>query len=724
MKKQRKQQKQIVTNPIPPEKSAAKPLFSPVQLKVLSIVGLILVGVFSFFIRYEDYPKWKKIPDISTYKGEYQMGEFDSYLYLQLAKDISQNKYAPLDTMRFYPQGAKNPVIPPLSSLIAAKLHQITGVPIASIALFIPVFLSLLLIPIVFFTSRHYGFSNFSTIVASFFAMFSLTFVVRSRLGIFDTDSLNVVFIMLIPLCFMLWGEIKSKRNWVFLVLGWVFTLLFYIWWNTAGSVVIFSSFIAFTFSLFINFKSTQLKVKIGIIAAMLIPLLIAFGDQLLYFVGLVLKNETRTFKIVDEISELNPVTLKEFYEKTAGNLLLFLVMLLGIVWFIIKHKAKVLYFAVPIVFAFMAFVAGNRFLLFSAPILGLGMGAALQFGLERKQSFFKPLVLVVGCLLIIFSLNKNYDTIVKGYAKPAAFDNIHLLNAVNSFTPEGSLVLSNWDIGYQIRYYLERFTFTDGELADRADILYYSTLPLATNDFAFSANFINFYISKSGVMEQIYSIYPDKNEAFIFLRNILKNKPSEAYKVLSDLNTQNQLRFSENLANVDAWMTFLYPPSKRDVYILLHQRMLQTMSWFKQGNIDLNLMETKGMPLYLQLENLKQNGNIIANNQIKIDVSTGISMFQNQSRQDFARILSIGNNGILDSKEFKMASGGSTIDNRFHFHYNLNNGYGVALSKEVGESVFHRLYMIGEQTAYFEPIKLQQPLYQIWKVKADTWEK
>ncbi len=145
----------------------------------ISRIILLLIVLFAVFLRYEDFPVWQKNKAHFQYHGEYQMANFDSYYYLQIAKEIQNGNYDRLQEYRRVPNGMKTPHIPPLISVLAASISSLTKVPLSTIAIFLPIFLASLLAPLVFMLSLKLSFNSLSAPTAARVAETPFSYITR-----------------------------------------------------------------------------------------------------------------------------------------------------------------------------------------------------------------------------------------------------------------------------------------------------------------------------------------------------------------------------------------------------------------------------------------------------------------------------------------------------------------------------------------------------------------
>lgn len=680
------------------------------QSNFLTLVFLSGIVLFSIYIRYEDFNSWKKNPALFTFHNEYQMANADCHYYLQHAKDLAQNRYQGIDSLRWVPAGKARPVIAPLLSYVTYWIHVLFSIPLDRIAAFLPIFLSSLLALVVYLYLRFFQVSVWASLTGAYLSIISLTYVYRTRIGVFDTDCLNAVLMLLNSYLFLRWVHSSDSQKKWFLGSIILHFILFLWWWNTAQSVVA----ISFLYTLFIAviFYSPSFSPvkKIGILTLVFIPILGLVHKDFFDLISLVLgfKNQ---FPIVAEVSELTPVSWKEFVEKTSGHALPIIAMILGLIYMIIQHKKLNLFLLIPFLLAFIPFYSGNRFLLFSATILAIGAGFLLDF-IEKRAQPWKFFSYIFGGLILVITTIKNYPTITHKYTKLAAYDYIPMLQSIEKNTPSEALVLTDWDIGYLIRYYLNRGTFADGEITGKGDILYYTSFPLAQPDLACAAHFIHFYTQNPAGFHSFVTKSTSRAQAMSFLQELYALPSDKAEEYIRGQFFKLSDEVQKQIAHPDHAMKYFFPTVKKDVYLLLHQQMLQTVFWFKQGNLDLTNFQTIGLPMYLQVYDLKQEGAFLKSPTMMVNTQDGTCLYMNSMQQAFSQIVT-----QLPDTQYTM-SYPKAPPQSFVFHWNASMGFGAALSKEMSRSTFHQLFLLHKKSKYFTPIDLQSPLYQLWKVE------
>lgn len=690
-----------------------------------SRIILALIVLFAIFLRYENFMSWEKNKEIFQYQGEYSMANFDSYYYLQIAKELAEGTYDGIQENRRVPNGVENSTIPPLLSSITATISRLTHIHVSTVAIFMPVFLASLLAPLIFVLGQKLHFNKIASLTAALFSIISITYIIRTRIGVFDTDCLNVVFILLNSYLFYCFAEFKNNKRYWYLILGIFTTFLSFIWWNTATSVVMLSAVIPLSVT-FIFFYTTKNKIiKYSILGLIFTVSIYFINGELMSYFNLLFNKTNSIFPNNMSISELNSVGLKYFIEKTSKNYIVFLGMVIGIIALGWKLRLKALFFMIPFILGVVPFFAGNRFMIFSAPILALGIGYTVQMIFDYEKKINRTLAYFITLLIVIVGIASNYKMITKKYEKPATFENITLLNVLGKNTPNHANIWTDWNLGYQIQYYLNRGTYADGEFTD-GEIYYYNSFPLASNNLAVSANFMRFY-TKNGIkgMNILYQSFLGVENTFKFLTKILSLSPTKAKQWIVEKQQKGEFPKSPNLTTPEQWISFIFPRKLDDIYLLLHYKMTQTASWFKQGNSNLKTGKTIGLPLFLPLIYLKEQNNKIRNNQIILDTNTGVANYFNEKR--FFQSLSTFNGVETSTKSFSLQAElkfqSIQKDSRFVFHWNKQIGFGAAMSKEMANTTFVKLYLLQEKSEHFKPISINTPEYQIWKITGNSYE-
>lgn len=705
------------------------PIFDTINRhkRLLIVLSLLLIYLFGAHLRYEDFPHWHDIPGAYEYQGEYQMTNFDSYYYLLAARALREGTYDTLDESRRIPNGMSRPIIPPLSSLSAVLLSDIFAIPIPTIAIFFPVILAPLLGIVIFYIGRYFSIQAFFCLVAAFLTILSYSYVTRTRIGVFDTDCLNITLMY-----FNTWlatktvTEDRALRKSLLAALC-LTTIIYAAWWSTGSYIAILASLIPLSLvSLFKLRGHLRLWCLAGVSMATFTIILLNDVE----FIGLfnILTGIQQTdFPLLDSISELEPVGLKQFIRDTAGNSLIACLMLLGFILLLYKQYQSAIYFILPFTLGFSALFMGNRFLIFSAPIFALGGAYLANLVWQQGGRYHKEATAITVSGMIALSIVSNYERLTDKLNIPAVHDSRALLNLIQHNTPSNGAIWTNWSIGYLINYYLKRDTYADGELNNGGEVLYYLSFPFAANNLKLAANFMNFYTHSD--IHQLYEVFTKPADAIDFLQSILVMPPHKAHPKIKSLLDEGALSLNTGLSTNDEWLRFLYPQSEQPIYFLLHQRMLQTVSWFKQGNMDLKNHNTMGLPFILQFHNMHQKEYFIANDEMVVNQQLGLAKHRQGSMHSFSSITECQSHRCQtqyydkDNKKIsRIKVKNNNKDDRFVFHWNSDTKLGAVMSAEMSKTSFIQLFIQGKQSDHFELIQSTIPHYQLWKVHGDSY--
>ncbi len=702
------------------------------------ISTLIAIYLFGAFLRMEDYPAWQSMPEVYQQDGEFKMANFDSYYYLIAAKDLMTDNYDSLDEQRHLPRGKNRPSIPPLSSSLAAIIAKISGLPIDRIAIVMPVIFAPLLAFVVYGMARGLNLYRRYALLAGLLAIVSYTYVVRSRIGVFDTDCLNVVWV-----CLNAWlasRALNSNHRLNAIALGALIisTLLFALWWNTAVFVAVLSGLMPLTIIMCQQWLKHRKAFKqkhqplLIILSSLWLLTFASFHQQMFTYLNFLLGLNHSVFPLLGDVTELTAASPLRFINDTTGSFLLMLLALIGLVGLAAKNGVRLWVYGMPIGLCFAPLVAGNRFMIFSAPILALGAAYSLQ-----QLSQFKPYQLAVtdkakqlnGLLIIAMTMigvEANYERLTLKLTKPAVEDHRIAMQGLKgslSKTDEPEAAIwTSWPLGYQVHYYLNRATFADGEFDDGGETLFYLYLPLASDNLTFSANFMKFYATQD--IRSLYPLFESPIDAIELLQQVLQHPPEHSKRILARGLRKGEIPTSDTLTNAEDWLRFLYPQTPRPLYLFLHERMIRTVFWFKQGNLDLRTGETIGLPFYLWFHDLKAQGPILQNDEVMINTTLGVAQHNSGTTHSFAHIGAC-QNGQCQQTDYKMppAMRPQYQDSeRFVFEWHPQRGYGAAMSNEIARSTFNRLFLREETTPYFELLEANTPQYQLWRIRGNVY--
>ncbi len=696
----------------------------------IEIFFVILVIACAFFVRMEDIQDWKAKPDRALYKGEPLLTTFDGYYYLTLARDLAQGTYRPIDEKRAVPDCPPRPEPPPLLSSIAFAVHQVTGISFNWLGAVLPAVLGLALFLPVYGIGRFYG-GPLMACVSGLFSLMSFYYVYRSSLGWFDTDCMNVTFAMAAVFFAIKFGETRNKARYLWF-LGAILNYLFFLWWwdqtpQVASVIALLPMAVSIVF--FYRPEKKEGLIFLGGLAAAAIGVFFLKGMELpirsvqdiVVTYKYISKEVSGAFPNIGvSISEQAIPSLKEIIVKTTDSTLAFATGIIGVLFLFYRMRTKALYLAVPIILSGLSFFFAKRFLIFLAPTLAIGIGCIVVesfYFLKRtvkNQQVRWTLVALIVAVLIYPSVNRDLNKTF--WPKEPPF----LVNGMveaSLKTPENSVVWAWWDHGYPMIYWAKRATINDGQVHG-GERSVFNGIPYTTKNERLAANLMNFFVQR-GINKGTHLVYKacggDISKGFRLIKEVLGAGPVNAERIIASAGLKPQ----KDLVSVEDWLRFFFPKQARPIYLFTDWRLTVTNYWwFWLGSWDPKTHD--GIhPTYIAFYNTRVGKEVItATNSngagLRVDVKKGLAAVGQKVVP--LKALYIRYPDRLEKRTYSREKG-----------YNMEiikGGYSALMSENIAESVFNKLFLRHQfNKNYFSPVELKTPLFQIWKVKAETYE-
>jgi len=388
---------------------------------VLLFCFLISVGV-----RFQQFKTWEKTPHLYFVGERPLMSTLDAPYWLRWAREYNEGTFSKKDILRDYPKGLKdnfgkkkylqkdhkqknNPNDSeirkikfrdvPLLSFLIAKItpflnynYYLTG------TLIIPTLASLFILPlgIYFFKIG----SPLSGLVGGLIGTFAFSYFQRSSIGRIDTDMLNLFFPLLAGLMILLASTAKTKNAILFFSACAGLTLFLFQWWyGKIGFTLIY--FTVLIFSLFIQ----QVRFHIILLSALLFLLcadpgnfrggvesIKSFLKGYVNFEIVEVEEKTQGVKeahpaifpkTMTTISEVDKVQAEEVFRRIISNTFLCWIGIIGLFGLVIL-RWKVMIPLVPMLaLGLFSFQSSNRFIMYLAPFIGIGLGWSLNLIIE-----------------------------------------------------------------------------------------------------------------------------------------------------------------------------------------------------------------------------------------------------------------------------------------------------------------------------------------------------
>lgn len=687
----------------------------------LEIYCLVFIVLISFWVRIKNLFDWVSTPEMfSMYEGEPLPTNFDSYYYLSLTKDLVEDTYTPIDHNRAYPDGYARPYPPPLLSVLAAGLKKITPFSLNWIAVILPAVLGTLVVFPLYGLGRYYS-GPLGGLLAAFFGSISGFYLYRSNLGWFDTDSMIVTFMLAICYFLLRFGVDKGNRKYIYLF-GGIFSGLLLIWaWDStpiAAAGIFSTTLSAALLFLFRPASIRESRMFSALSAAILLLILFCVGPSaiiqglkhLIVLLKYITKQPESNFPNVGLlISEQAKIPIPSIAEITGGGVYGFFAAMFGLGYLFYKKRREASILFAPIALGFLSIFA-KRFIIFLVPVCALGIGAFLaEAWRHRSYSRHLPILLFLVSAILLFP-TFLIATIEQNWPVRSSWL-IDGLNKMSKITPENSIIWTMPEGGYEINYWSRRATISDGSVHG-GEHMVYNTIPFATDDLRFAANFIQFYAVRGikGVHRFYEASGGDPSKGLTLIKKVLSVGPKEGQLILEDAG----LGVKQDLINPDDWLEFLYPKETPPIYLLIDFRMLrifQAIYWL--GTWDIDKM-TGASTLFDMYRNTSLAGEMMGSDYgFQANLETGA--ITDGKRNSFIKEARISTDEDLKSYDFDHEKG-------VYLDAYLPGNLAIVQYAKGYSSTMIKLFFSGqfEPSSYFDPVDRQMPAYQLFKVKAD----
>lgn len=396
----------------------------------------VLVACFavSALVRYQQFDTWKLTPQAYFVGERPMMTTLDAPYWLRFAREYNEGVYLQKGRLRGYPgetdafkeMSAKELALPlkftdptfvssssslssssvtpeisyrsvPLLSFLIAHLtpffnnnYYLTG------TLLIPLLASLFILPLGIYFFR-IG-VPVSGLLGGLIGTFAGGYYMRSSIGRIDTDMLNLFFPVLAGLLILLAGKAKTERGVLLYAMGAGLSLFLFQWWyGKAGFTSAY--FMVLVFSLFvqrIRFRTILVGAFLFVLCAQPATFMSGTGTIQHFMKGYFTIEEEAREVVIDNgatlasfpntmttISEVDHVPMDEVLRRILSNTTLDWIGFLGFFGVAI-FKWRVLLPLMPmLVLGLLSFQSSNRFIMYLAPFIGIGLGWLLQLGVE-----------------------------------------------------------------------------------------------------------------------------------------------------------------------------------------------------------------------------------------------------------------------------------------------------------------------------------------------------
>ena len=692
----------------------------------LLIVGLVIVLLLGLFLRYSETGFRQDHEDLYYYDGQPVLINADGYYYLRFARDILEGGYERSDPLRKAPDGAERPLPAPLLSQLTAAVGFVTGVSLEKVATYLPPILAVLIVfPLVFLMKRlgKGGIRDVFAVSAAAFCVCGGLYVTRTSAGAFDTDCLNVFFLLAAAAAAMGFAKNAGIRRYVWFAAALLNMLLFYLWWDTARQVAIMICLVPLALSAALYYRPAKKEARVFGGVLLLCCLVVYFAAWDVIMSDFSVSDDEQLFAksvsgitypdAIENVAELKPLSWSEIVKQTAGWSPAFIALVLGFIAYLRSLGKDAVFLLVPLTVALTAFVFGLRILIFWIPLLALGGGylanlISLRVGAVNRRLFF-----TVCAVPLIWIVPPVTAKLRQPPSAPSMVNFLPVVEAVKKHTPEDAVIWTNWVAGYPIMYYTRRRVIADGQFQSGARRMV-TYLPMASSDARFSANFMRFYMKHGfGAFERLLIIGGGSEHPGDFLGKLFGDEKERSVQTF--LKHIKGHKLAETVTNAREAERYLFPSDIPPTYLYLH-RELVSGHWYRFGTWNPYAARPGGEVYVGAVEQIRLEGDTVKTPGFSFNINEGttlrISGLKGGGARKPMKRYVFHNGESLESKEYDAG------DDGFHFEWIAASGFGVLQSGNMAETVFNKLFIRHSfSPESFMPVDVKTPRYQLWKL-------
>ncbi|SNZ11552.1 Oligosaccharyl transferase STT3 subunit [Persephonella hydrogeniphila] len=449
----------------------------------------ILIGEIFLFLVIGGINLFFKLRSLKYFSSEDNvLSCYDCLFYARLAKDYFENKLTAIDYLTNVPDFAVLSPIPMFIVYLPTWIFALTGISLSDIFLFLPPILSVL-----FIVPMYYWLKSFAPIHvfigAAFLGIFNSIYYIRTSLGRYDTDFLILFFVFLI-LFFITKAVFDKRKSYFYILLSGLIFNLFMFWYFKPVLVIFFA--LSLLLGLLIHkepLKEIFKKVSVFSIAAGILYFIPLLSQVKHYFLSYILKESPNFLPVGTQqfIIELQPVNLHKFVNLTTDNIGTVLFAVIGLIFLFIKYY-RYMIVTLPIIFlGLTVFTAGERFLIYLSPFLGMGVGYViyiLQNIMVKKISSELIKKFVISAMIVITAFISMNSNILIQVSPPIVQDDlVQAYKELDKKIDKDAYIWAWWDYGNEIEYFLKRGTYIDNHSFNQIKTYFFAHSMLIHNE-------------------------------------------------------------------------------------------------------------------------------------------------------------------------------------------------------------------------------------------------
>ncbi len=508
----------------------------------------------------------------------------------------------------------------------------------------------------------------------------------------YDQGQAIVYAMGIIYAAYMVWFHRDEKTTYASLIL--VFVALFPL---GLAKPFVYVVQLALVFLLYFVLQRKTFKEKeLMIASAVLFLLFLVFGNVIALIWGKVFSYITtgtaatglHFYAVNQTVREAGQIPFSVFANRISGSQIGVVISLIGYLVLVFRHKAFIL--ALPLVgIGVFALFGGLRFTVYAVPIAAMSaiyLFFVISEVLEDKRIKYFFLVFATGMMLY-----PNITHII-GYKVPTVLNKAEVqdLAKLNELSQSKDYTLSWWDYGYPVWYYSDTSTLIDGGKHNNDNFIISKIMQTTSPELAANLG----RLAVETYVDSNYSIVAD---------TLFKN------------GKKDQVDPNILLGELESG-SYALPKKSRDVYLYLPSRMLNifpTVAVF--GNLDL----TTGKPerritFYPTSAVSNKDGVVSFANGIVFDAKKGIvSMGSQQVAVKQFIITEFTKNGETNVRSEPFHAEGALV-----VMYMKSYGQFVVMDRETFKSMYVQMFLLGKYDRSLFELVVSSPYSKIYKIK------
>ncbi|MBM9520027.1 hypothetical protein JWG39_09390 [Desulforhopalus vacuolatus] len=690
-------------------------------------------------------------PAYFTVDGEPILANVDGYYYLHAAKEIMNGTYDTVETHRAIPDTISRSSLPPLLSLVLAKISAVTGYSLNEAGVILPAILSLFLAIPVFLLGYRWG-GSITALSAVIFTLFSSLYVTRTNYAFLDTDCLNSFFAWMAVVFALQFSICKSGQKYLFFIAALLNTALYLWWWDQSlAPPLILGLAPLFLAVLFYYRPSKNERCFATPITLLFICIFFFFGGweivakvfhTTISLLSYVTDTRDNSYPRMSEwISEQQRIELGKFAQGIFYYKFLLIPACAGTLLLLWRQRLRLIV-CTPVCFVGMlALLFASRFTIFAVPAAALSLGyffseTVTWVSRHVPQKIYTKMTCALLALLTIFIGWQEFgrtDNAWTFFPSQA----VRGMKRLQVITEPNAVIWSWWDQGHPLIYWAERDTINDG-MVHSAARTYSNVLPLTMENDREAANFINFYVVRGlqGIETFAQSAAQLGLQGQQTMLRILRTGSEQWKKLYPQLSSETK----------EKWQALLFPQQKRPVYLFNDIRQQKTLplfywvaTWDPQKSQGEKILPLYTFPFSKKAAENFMVGKLPSQESFHVDPQT-LTLTSNAILEEGFPLYKVtmttqeassqqgplaGYPGIVSPKFTPYSKKTHLIytdSGRYDVNINIPMQMLYLLDDKLTKTLIYRLFWRKNayDSLYFKPVELKEPYYQIWKVTSD----